>query len=95
MAIDDQYAPAVLEELSPNGGWSKAGYDEHAVDVRIRDRQPSRRIRLGESPRSYAILLMVVLARVSCVSHRYSTLLLVVLGGFLPLTTTADNMDRF
>jgi hypothetical protein len=41
MAIHGQHVPAVLEELSPNGGWSKADYDERAVDVRIQGRQPS------------------------------------------------------
>jgi hypothetical protein len=41
MAIHGQHALAVLEELSPNGGWSKADYDERAVDVRIQGRQPS------------------------------------------------------
>src|SRR6266436_1733638 len=53
MAILDRYVPAVLQKLLPNGGWSKADCDEHAVDVRIQDRQPSPSIRLDERRRFY------------------------------------------
>lgn len=84
MAIHDQYAQAGLAASSPSDGWSKADYDEHAVDVRIQDRRPSRRIRPDENPRFYERPQMLVLAWVSCVSHSYSTLLLVVLGDFIP-----------
>jgi hypothetical protein len=86
MAIRGQYAPAVLEELSPNGGWSKVDYDEHAVDVRIQGRQTSRRIRLDESPRFYERPRMLLLAWVSCQPQIYSTLLLLNLGSFHSLT---------
>jgi hypothetical protein len=75
MAIHGQYAPAVLEESLPNGEWSKADYDEHAADVRIQGRQPSRRSGLDESRRSYEKSRILLLAWVSCVSYRHSTLL--------------------
>ena len=72
-AILDRYVPAALQELLPNGGWSKADCDEHAVDVRIQDRQPSRGIHLDDNPQFYGEFQPVVLAWVSYGNHYYST----------------------
>ena len=71
-AILDRYVPAVLQELLPNGGWSKADCDEHAVDVRIQDRQPSRGIRLDERQRFYGGFLALLLAWASYLGHCHS-----------------------
>jgi hypothetical protein len=72
-AILDRYDPAALQELLPNGGWSKADCDEHAFDARIQDRQPSRGIHLDDDPQFYGEFQPVVLARVSYGNHCYST----------------------
>jgi hypothetical protein len=72
-AILDRYVPVGLQELLPNGGWSKADCDEHAVDVRIQDRQPSRGIHLDDNPRFYGEFQPVVLAWVSYGNQCYFT----------------------
>ena len=73
MAIHSRYAPAFLDELLPNGDWSKADYGEHAVDARIQGRQPSQRGRLDESSRFCEGARLLLPAWISCVSHRNST----------------------
>ena len=72
-AILDRYDPAALQELLLNGGWSKADCDEHAVDVRIQDRQPSRGIHLDDNPQFYGEFQPGVLAWVSNGNHCHST----------------------
>src|SRR5258708_36092842 len=74
MAILDRYVPAVLQKLLPNGGWSKADCDEHAVDVRIQDRQPSPSIRLDERRRFYEGFRGLLLAWVSYLGRCHSML---------------------
>ena len=72
--ILDRYVPAVLQKLLPNGGWSKADCDEHAVDVRIQDRQPSRSIRLDERRRFYEGFRALLLAWVPYLGYCHSML---------------------
>jgi hypothetical protein len=69
MAIPDRHAPFVLQELSPSVGRSTADYGEHAVDVRIRGRQSSRKIHLDETPRFYEGFRAPLLAWVSYVAY--------------------------
>ena len=73
-AILDRYVPAVLQKLLPNGVWSKADCDEHAVDVRIQDRQPSPSIRLDERRRFYEGFRGLLLAGVPYLGHCHSML---------------------
>jgi hypothetical protein len=65
-AIPVPYDPAVLEESSPNAEWSKVDYGVHAVDARIQDQRPNRRIHLGEKLQFYEGFRRLLLAWVSC-----------------------------